>query len=94
MSGGVLTMAKGRGGRPKKEAGEAGTRGVRVYADVAEMLGWILRVDGGTSAGLLDPLIRPQVVSRYAAIEGAVEAIKRAEAQAARVRKGPGAKPG
>lgn len=72
-------MAKGRGGRPRKEEGERGTRQIRAFEDIADMLGWICHFEGGSVAQILDPMLRAQVAARYAPYAGAVEAIKAAE---------------
>lgn len=69
-------MGKTRG-RPKLDDGD--TRMVRAYADVADMIGWIVRVEGGTVAGLIDPLIRAPILARYAKIEHLVRQIQAAE---------------
>ena len=71
VTGGVV-MGKARG-RPKLD--EAETRMVRVHGDLADMIGWLVRIEGGTVAGLLDPLLRPQLVARYERIRPAVEQI-------------------
>lgn len=88
-------MARGRG-RPKNPD-DLASRQVRVSADLAEMIGWIVRIQGGTVAQLVDPLIRPQISARYAALRPAIEAIEAAEAKARQVeaadgRKGKGKK--
>lgn len=75
-------MPAGRGGRPKKTDGGQGTKHVRVFADVAEMIAWITRIKGNNSAQLLDPIIRSSIVSQYKILEREIEAIKRAEAAA------------
>ena len=72
----VAVMAKERG-RPKEN--EQGTRQVRVNDDIGEMIGWIIKIEGGSTAKLLDPLIRDSVVARYEAIKGIAESIKKAK---------------
>lgn len=52
------------------------------------MVAWIVRVKGGTAASLIDPLLRPQIVARYAAIKPAVDAMLKAEALAEQFRDG------
>lgn len=57
---------------------------VRTYADLADMIGWIVRFakksdPGFTAAELIDPLLRPQIETRYKLIEADVEKVKRAE---------------
>lgn len=79
-------MARGRG-RPKNPD-DLASRQVRVAADLAEMIGWIVRIQGGTVAQLVDPLLRPQIAARYAALRPAIEAIQAAEARARQVEAG------
>ena len=74
-------MSKQKRGRPK---GDGDTRMVRLNSDLADMIGWIVRIakkkDATFSAAqLCDPLLRPQIVARYKGIESEVERIKRAE---------------
>lgn len=64
----------------------AATRHVRIAGDLADMLGWIIRVEGGTAADELDPLIRAAVVQRYAAIKPAVERLLKTKRRKERVR--------
>ena len=52
---------------------------VRMHSDLADMIGWICRVQGGTAALLIDPLVRPQITARYKQIETVVESIKKLE---------------
>jgi len=78
-------MAKGRG-RPAKPE-EEGTRAVKLNTDLVDMIGWIVRIakrkDHGFSAAILvDPLLRPQIVSRFKQIESEIAKIKKAEAAA------------
>ncbi len=73
--------------RPKQDATDGGTRHLRVYGDLADMVGWIVRIEKTSSAKLVDPLIRPQITARYKQIEKLVEQIKKAE-DAARERSG------
>lgn len=80
-------MAKGRGGRPRKADGERGTRQIRVFEDIADMLGWVYHFrdqagDHTSIAQLADPLLRAQVVAMYEPYRPAVEAIKAAELRA------------
>lgn len=77
----VLSMAGGKAGRPKKGAEAGSTATLRVFSDLAEMIGWIVRLDGVSSANLLDPLIRPQISARYETIRKDVDAIKKLEAK-------------
>ena len=87
-------VAKGRGGRPKKAEGERATRHVRVFADLAEMIGWIyhFRTQAGEQisvAQILDPILRDGVAELYAPYANAVKEIERAESA---VGQPPGAK--
>lgn len=72
-------MAKTTAGRPPKDEGEKGSRQVRVMDDVGEMISWIIRVEGGTTATLLDPMIRAQVTARYKKHEVVIQKIKEAQ---------------
>lgn len=76
-------MAKGK--RPAKGDGEKGSHQVRVMPDMGEMISWIIRIEGGTTAVLLDPMIRPQVTARYRRYEAEIEKIKVAEEALKRV---------
>jgi hypothetical protein len=49
-------MAKGRGRE------ERTTHQTRVHADLGEMIAWIARVEETTTAQVLDPMLRPQVL--------------------------------
>lgn len=64
----------------------AATRHVRIAGDLADMLGWIVRVEGGTAADELDPLIRRAVVKRYATIKPAVEKLMKRSRRKERIR--------
>jgi hypothetical protein len=68
-----------RGGRPKADEGDRGTRQVRVFDDVADMLSLLVRVLGTNTAQLLDPMIRPDLESLYEQHRPAIEQIKAAE---------------
>jgi hypothetical protein len=78
-----LSVAKGRGGRPKKSDGEKGTRHVRVHEDLASMIGWIHHFESQESnvtvAQILDPMLRDQVIERYAPYAEVVRKIQEAE---------------
>lgn len=76
-------MAKG--GRPRKDEGDHGTRQVRVFEDIAEMVSWIVRVEGGTTAKVIDPLVRAQLTVRYLKHKDVIDKIKKAEDEARRV---------
>lgn len=81
----MLTLREPRmsnkGGRPFATEGERGTRQIRVFEDMADMIGWITRINGGSAAQLVDPLIRESIESAFKMIEADVERIKRAEAE-------------
>lgn len=72
-------------GRPRKPggSGDDDAKPVRVNADLAEMISWIVDLDPGigpdklTVAKLLDPLIRGPILNRYRVIEQDVERIKK-----------------
>lgn len=74
-----VTMSPKRTGRPKKGSGERGTKHVRVFEDAAEMIGWIVRIEGGSSATLLDPMIRAQLAARYLKHKDVIDKIRAAE---------------
>jgi hypothetical protein len=81
----------GKGGRPKKSDGDQATRHVRLFEDLAEWVSWIVRVEGGSSAQILDPLLRAPLYARFKKHEKVIEAIKAAERLAAdSVKKKPG----
>ncbi len=56
-------MAKS--GRPPKHAGDQGTKQVRVNEDIAEMLSDLSLVHPKSTAQILDPLIREEVVELH-----------------------------
>ncbi len=70
-------------GRPKKPSlapvDESATKLVRIHADLADMLLWIARIEGGTVASLVDPLVRPQITARFKSIEAEVSKIRNAQ---------------
>ncbi len=67
-------------GRPRAERR---ARTVRVYEDTADMLGWVLKLEGGdeTASDFIEGLIRAEVERRYAPLAGRVETIKAALAR-------------
>lgn len=79
MTAGVRFSMGKSPGRPTKAEGDQGTRLIRAFDDLADMISWIVRVEGGTTAQLIDPMIRPQVVARYTKHLAVVERIKAAE---------------
>lgn len=72
-------------GRPTTGEGDRGTRQVRVMEDIAEMCGWIVRVEGGTTAQLLDPMVRAEIEARYERHRAAIEKIRAAEEELRKV---------
>lgn len=81
MFAGHTLMAGSRGGRPKKGTEAGATATVRVFADLAEMIGWIVRLEGTPSSNLIDPLIRPQITARFETLRKDIDAIKRIESR-------------
>jgi hypothetical protein len=69
-------MSEGAG---VKKDDERGTRQVRVYEDIGDMISWIIRVEGGTTASLLDPLVRAEVTERFLRHKEKIERLKQAE---------------
>lgn len=65
----LLTEKTMAGGRPKSEDGDQTTRQVRVFVDIADMVGWIHYFEreksGENVAQIIDPMIRDAVVKRY-----------------------------
>jgi hypothetical protein len=51
---------------------EQATKHVRIAGDLADLLGWVVFVEGGTAAEELDPIIRPIITERFAVIRPAV----------------------
>lgn len=83
MYDGAETMTRGRGRPPKPK--EEGTRGVRLYGDLADMIAAIVAVADDpkvTAASVVDPLLRPQIKARYERIRVQVEKIEKAKADA------------
>ncbi len=72
-------------GRPTKEEGPGNTRLIRAFEDIADMIAWIVRVEGGTTANLIDPMLRPEVVARYEKHKDTIDRIKKAEEEVKRV---------
>lgn len=64
--------------RPRRPSGEE-TRQIRVSGDLADMLGWIVRLEGGSAPQIIDPLVRPEIEARYKRIESFVEKVKAAD---------------
>jgi hypothetical protein len=79
-------VAKGKTkGRPTASEGPANTRLIRAFEDIADMLAWIVRIEGGTTANLIDPMLRPQVTARFERHRETVDRIKKAEDEVRRV---------
>jgi hypothetical protein len=79
----TATMARSRR-TEKKEPTKADQNGpatklVRVDADMADMMGWIARLKGGTVAQLVNRVMRAEVEATYKSIKGDVEAIRQIE---------------
>ena len=75
-------MAKGRGGRPKKEDGDSATRQIRVFADLADMMADIIDVEGGSVANLVDGWLRHQVTAKHTALKPLIDQMKKLREQA------------
>lgn len=75
--------------QPRQDAREKATTHVRVFADIAEMIGWIVRVEKkdqrGGSAQLLDPLIRPQIKAKYERYAPIIDRLKALELEARKI---------
>lgn len=70
----------------RERKGENGTRQIRVYDDLADMIGEILDVEGGTAAALIDPLVRPQVSAKHEQLRSEIEKIRKAKENLERAR--------
>lgn len=86
----MLTLRRSRvpkptAGRPPRDEGDRGTRQIRVFEDLGEMISWIIRVEGGTTANLLDPMIRAQILARYTKHQDVIAKLKAAEEAVRRV---------
>jgi len=81
----LLTEKTMAGGRPKSEDGDQTTRQVRVFVDIADMVGWIHYFEheksGENVAQIIDPMIRDAVVKRYMEYRKRAEAMAKAEGQ-------------
>jgi hypothetical protein len=55
---------------------------IRVRADLAQMISEVCRMLDTSSAMLLDPIIRPDIVARYAVLKPHIDAVKMVEVQA------------
>lgn len=73
----------GKEGRAQSEG--KGSHQIRVAPDLGEMISWIIRLEGGTTVQLLDPMIRAQLTARYEKHKPAVEKIQAAEAEVERL---------
>jgi hypothetical protein len=69
----------------KKTVKDDGTKQIRVFDDLADMIGWIIKLEGGTVAKLIDPILRPEIVAKYARYEKQVEQLKKAASQLPKV---------
>jgi hypothetical protein len=82
----VTGSRKGKGGRPSKEDGESATRQVRVFHDLADMIGDIIDVQGGSAANLVDPFLRPSVLALHNTLKPLIDQMKKLRAQANQTR--------
>lgn len=71
------------GGRPRRGE-EAHTRQVRINDDLADMLGWIVRLTRVHSAVYLDPLIRDRITADYTPLIPEIRRIQALEAETAK----------
>jgi hypothetical protein len=81
----VVGLKMAKQGRPPTGDGERGTKQVRLMEDLAEKCAYIVKVEGGTTAQLLDPMIRDEVEARYERHRPAIEKIKAAEEELRKV---------
>jgi hypothetical protein len=84
-AGGVILSA---GGRPKKNTGKVSTKHVRINNDLQEMLSWVLKVTGESSAQVLDPHIRGPITGLYNKHKSAIDTLKAAHRKAKKSRDG------
>jgi hypothetical protein len=77
-------MAKHKRAKPasETEASQPLTKQIRVDAELADMLGWIVRLKGGTIAQLVNRMMRSEVDAIYKTIEKSVVEIKKIEGEA------------
>jgi hypothetical protein len=66
-------------GKRRQSRDEKSTHQIRVNADLGEMIAWVARVEDTTTAQLLDPMLRAQVLARYAKHAAVIEKLKTAE---------------
>ena len=71
---------------PKQNPTDDSTRLIRVYADIREMISMIVQVEGGTTADLLDPMIRYHITARYEKHRAKIERIRAAKQELERVK--------
>lgn len=79
-------------GRPTAEEGPANTRLIRTFEDIADMIAWIVRIEGGTTANLIDPMLRPEITARYEKHKETIERIRKAEEEVQRIEQEEAAK--
>jgi hypothetical protein len=72
--------------KQREKKGENGTRQIRVYDDLADMIGEIIDVEGGTAAALIDPLLRPQISAKHRQLEPEIQKIRKAKENLERAR--------
>ena len=60
----------------KPPGGRSGTTTVRVNGDLGYMISWICEIEDLKQHQLLDPLLRPQITSRFSRIKDTVDRIE------------------
>lgn len=77
----MVTLLGPRMGKQRADGDDAekGTHQIRVHADLGEMISWIIRVEGGKTAQLLDPMLRAQIVARYEKYRDEIELLRKAD---------------
>lgn len=76
----LLRPRMGKQGRPPKNAGDRGTKQVRVFEDIADMLSDLSLVYPQSTAQILDPLIRAEVEELHEKYLPKIEEAKAAKA--------------
>lgn len=69
------------GGRPRKDEEDQGTRHIRAFEDLANMIGWIHHFTNEKVANIIDPILRPEILDQYAEWKTKAERMARAEGQ-------------
>lgn len=81
----IAEMEPQMGKKPRRNESDQGTKHVRLFEDIVDMVGWIVRVEGGSSAQLLDPMIRAQVTAKYRRHEDVINRMRAAEQELRRL---------